>query len=70
MNVKEIAECIQNAIIEYQKNNPNDLTEHNARKYALEVVMKKSRGRLNPVTINAMILLEKSVYSKQTILQC
>jgi hypothetical protein len=69
-NLIDIASVIQEAIIEYQKNNPDDLSVSGPAKYAMYEVMKFSRGHVNPELMVQMIRLERSVYKPGTIMQC
>lgn len=68
-NIVDIAQEIQASIKEYQLLNPECKSQEKAEKYALGRIMRLGCGIFNPSIIDAMIKLERSVYSKDTNLR-
>lgn len=67
-NIVDIATVIQEAMLEYIKDNPENISEHKIREYALIKTMKFTKGKCNPTCIQQLICLEKSVYQNSEIL--
>lgn len=67
-NIVDIAIVIQEAMLEYIKDNPENTSEHKIREYALAKAMQFTKGKCNPICIQQLICLEKSVYQNSEIL--
>jgi len=62
MNIVDLAKCIQTAMLNHLKNNP-DAKQEEVEKEGLRTAMIVSKGTLNPVWVEMMVRAETSIYA-------